>query len=448
MGSVNFINEGGVLAVSIEYGHPSQFFGAQEFKKIPDELVKLNRLMMVAVPPEAYIAAQAGQVELKNNLAVAFGSGQRGGTEMFWSPTDKIVDGCRAWVRHQQWQEGGGDGWFGDPIYHDWIVGGAWIQEEGLKAFAEKFFGHPLGAAIYKMMEMPFGFPTFHGVFFPEGTEPQRWQNVTVERKGFQFEAPDSYTVKEYGHQPGVYQAFQIQYGIWEGEVHVFSSEHWQVQVDSEWECPVHYPFLLARNGREERKFALNISEEEFQDRREKVSYSTILPQEKFVPPVESSGSWATFWPSNETWRVFARKHNIRAKHPFLGIHGPRYEEDGEAFFPLNREMAEIAWSEGATKTPPVIGEVPPFESWETFWGRFRVMVAPNQECHAYGRESLYMDNGNGNSGKGVYGWLRVPPTMAVKVPYGTTVREVGDNIRDNHELVVYTDGSVILGNG
>jgi hypothetical protein len=37
---------------------------------------------------------------------------------------------------------------------------------------------------------------------------------------------------------------------------------------------------------------------------------------------------------------------------------------------------------------------------------------------------------------------------MAVKVPYGTTVREVGDNIRDNHELVVYTDGSVILGNG
>lgn len=468
MGSVAF-KEG--LIVDIVYGQPEyvQFPAIVEqfaryadrndrYAQMPDDLRRMHRAMQIAVPPEEFVVSATGQTGLKATIKMLFGSGQRGqATDTEWHPTSLVEDGARAWVRRQRWQEGGGDGWFGSPIYHDWAVAGAFIRDAELRQWTDELFEHPLG----KLIEAEADTSNYGWVYAPAGTDPRSWPGVEIESESFSFRDAED------GKTQGVHRAFRVKWGLWSGGVSVYLPEYWQVKTESEWEHPMFYPFRIARNGREEKRFAPTYTsleaDREFlefgrtEEGREAVEYTTELPDlPEFVPPTEASGDYATCWPSLDAWQDFVRRHNIRAKKPFLGLHSP-HDEAGAVFIPLTREFAELAWVEGATPVPEVIGEVPPTDQWEfrgstvgnSYWDRSHFQVGPVQGyCFGQpkdGENDIHLSEGGGNCQTYHRGWVRVPADRKVKASFGLTVRDVGDPLRGYHETVVYTDGRVQL---
>lgn len=473
MGSVAFIKEG---LVGIVHGLPEsvkfpasvvQFAPSADRKgryaQMPDDLRRMHRAMQIAVPPEEFVVSVAGQTGLKETIQKIFGSGQRDPTETEWHPTSLVENGARAWVRHQRWQEGGGENWIGSPIYNDWAVAGAFIRDAELRQWADELFEHPLG----KLIEADTGNGcVYSGCVYTADTDPRSWPGVKIESESFSFFDTGDYSVKNGKAQPGVHRTYRVQWGLWLGEVSVYLPEYWQIKTETEWEQPVCYPFRIARNGREEKRFAPPYTSLETDRQfvvsgdiggRQVVEYSTELPNlAEFIPPTEAGGDYATCWPSLDDWQDFARRHNIRAEKPFLGLHSPNDSEPGAAFVPLTKEFADLAWTQGATPVPVVIGEVPPKNQWEfrgstgnSFWDRsyFRVGLVQGF-CFGQpkdGESDIYMSEGGGNCEKYHRGWVRVPADRKVKGASGLTVRDVGDKLRGFHETVVYTDGRVQL---
>lgn len=263
MGSVAFAE---TLSVDVVYGkpfhvqfpkHPVQQFARfadrkGRYAQMPGALRRMHRAMQIAVPPERLVVAAAGQTGLKAMVQTLFGSGQRGSTDYEWHPTDLVIEGARAWVRRQRWQEGGGDGWFGSPIYHDWAVAGIYVRDVELVAWADELFQRPL-AQLIEADEIG---GSVGYLYAPAGTNPRSWRGVEVESESFSFHDAEDNAVKDGKTQPGVHRAFRVKWNLWSGEVSVYLPEYWQIKTESEREHPVCYSFRVARNGREERRFA------------------------------------------------------------------------------------------------------------------------------------------------------------------------------------------------
>lgn len=455
------------LSVNIEFGRPlwaryprrevvqyAREEGWQrEYVLMPDDdLKKMHRALEVAMPPKELVVSAAGQLGLKSQLQTIFGSGQRGSTDIEWHPTDIVIDGCRAWARHQRWQEGGGEGWFGSPIYHDWIVAGAWIRDVELLQWAGELFEHPLG----KLIEDNSSWRVV------ADADPRLWSGVEIEKESLCF-------YDEYYAQPaGVYRNYTVKWGLCTVVVSVYLPDYWQIQVEAEWEHPVCYPFRVARNGREEKRFAPPYStlegDRSFLAAGESkgwrvADYVTELPDlPEYLPPTEAGGDYATFWPSREAWEDFARRHNIRAKRLSLGLHAPDEGEAGAVCIPLSSKLAQLAWAQGeATSVPEIIGEIPPLDQWEyqespvgnSYWNRSYIQIGRvTAYCFGAPRDgvSVFLSEGGGNSGRDHRGWVRVPPDRKITLAFGLSVRDVGDLCRDRTETVVYTDGRILFG--
>ncbi len=465
MGSIRFSKES--IGVKVAYGRPENVQlpqGSLQYSRevpslrkegwdqVPESIARIYRAMQLAVPPEGAVLASAGQTGLKERQDAIFGSGQRGPTRYEWCPTSLIVGGARAWVRHCRWQEGGGNGWHGRPIYHDWAVAGVFLRDDDLRPWADNLFEHPLGRALES-----------HGdytpwLYFPAGTNPRAWPDVDILKEKFSFRE-DHYDVERIT-PPGVYRVHRVAWRLWEGLVFVHLPEYWQVTAGADWGGEVHYPFRLARNGREERRFAPPYSSLEADEAfwrsgrspegRLVEEYTTSLPDlPEYDPPAEAGGSYASFWESPEAWADFARRHNVRADRAFLSQIGPR--DPGGVLVPLTRALAERAWSEGATMLPPGAHEfprnfrdLPPFEEGYRADYPNRLRKVPGGP---FGGLTVRIEEEDDQAScliKDRPFWIEVPPGLAL--PFGHTVREVGDpTIPGLSETVVYRDGIVRL---
>jgi len=451
MGTVKF--DSTPIAVTIVTGQPHFACGQigtefsrentqRNYQPVPTDLQRIYRAMQLATPPEGVVVAGAGQLGLKARIAEIFGSGQRGSTNTEWCPTDLSVEGVRAWTRHQRWQEGGGDGWIGSPIYHDWVVAGAFLHEEGLRQWANQLFQHPLGAAL----EEDGGYA--YAVYFPyyADSAPDQWEGVEVLEMGWEFVKEDDFSVQNGKAVAGVYRTYKVRWELWSGTVAIHQPHLWWINREWESHYPVNYNFLAARNGQEERRFVFPGG-----DYPEKGEFGSLPEQPAWASPTEASGEWATFWASEDAWEEFALTWNIWAEKVRLGIHAPISGEPGGMLVPLTREWAENAWASGATPLPEVIGEVPPTDQWdrrvEDGFHRSAILVGV-AKATGYGApgevNTIHLVEGGGNCQRYIAGWVRVPSDRQAAYPYGLTVRDPGDQIRGDREIAITTDGWVI----
>jgi hypothetical protein len=433
MGSIAFFVDNQLPSVKIIDGRPQNVFFPEDgvvqysrcagvnYSRIPDELRRVYRGMEINVPPSELILSSAEQQLKLLEDDRKFGYRKPGVVrEVEWCPTSLLVNGVRAWVLHYRLREKKGSLNRGN-IIDDLAVKGAFFYDEPLRKWAEKLFKHPLGRLI------EIGEGKTGRVYAPAGSNPKLWPDVHLKRENFSFTSADDYSVKKGGAKAGVYREFSVKWGLWEGEVLVYLPDYWQVTIRWEYEYPVRYPFLFCTNGYEERKVSphyFSLEEDlKFISRwshGHKVEYVTVneLPNlPEFVPPLEASGEYATFWPSLVNWQTFARRHNIRASLHFLS--NLKEDESGGLFIPLKRDFAELAWEEGATMLPPVIEE-----------------ITLNKMRHL--GSSIYIAQSNR--------WIAARP--GIKVAFGHTVRSLDDKtIPHSTETVVYRNGLVKLPN-
>lgn len=458
MGSIRFVVE--TLSVDCVYGQPWHLVKVQKkeegdvdrgiwaFEKdnVPDELQLVFRAMRTMNPPEDIIKSSFGMRVPSSMVDAMFGVGRRSGATLTYLPTDLVSGGYRAWVLFKEWYEGGGEGWFGEPIHHKVYCAGFWLNEEAAQKWAEELAEHPLGKFLVQYEKSPYD------VFFQAGVNPAAWEGVEIL---FYSGYNNPEYIREYhpDFSVGVYHKYQVRFGRWEGSVLVHAPELWEVRFDDErkgYPLVPHYPLLRVSNGMEEQLFVATAEDAVAENQ---YRYLNHLPNRRAYCPTDASGEWATFWPNDDEWEKFAFSHHIMAKQAQLGLHAPWPSESGAILIPLTREWAEFAWQAGAARLPEVIGEVPPLSEWELKGENPHYEHSTFQvggvQGYCFGKAEagtmIWMQTGGGNCATHHRGWVRIPVDRQVKNSFGISVRDVGDETRDMNETVVFTDGRVHL---
>lgn len=446
MGCLQFTITGSNLGLTCVEGKPwflekfeqgidpyAKGLGAIGTKAIPTELEMAFRAMQIA-PPLAEIGQFRGR-QVPSSLEDAVFGTNRSYAWLTYLPTELVIHGQRAWTVLQQWDEGGGENWKGDPIRHRAYVAGAWLDDELTQVWAMELAEHPLGKLLLAQRDAP------KSIVLPTGTDPSLWSGVEVKRTShILMETNDMCgTIKE----PGVYRQLDLRYGNYEGTAYVAEPDQWAVTKGSagEWPITPRFDNLVARNGREEKRFTRleGLDEIALQKPPFFTAFAAELKGDVFVTPTDASGEWATFWPGGkDEWERFARTQNIQAAYR-SALYGPE-DYKGEYFIALSQPWAEKAWAAGATKLPAesVLLKAEDFEDrgskdgWRVLRTQSPLLGAQLSNCGTIFLASRGVDS--------FHGWVRV---TGLPVSHGAVVREVGDDSRANTELTVFTDGRV-----
>jgi hypothetical protein len=211
----------------------------------------------------------------------------------------------------------------------------------------------------------------------------------------------------------------------------------------------LHLPATVYRkDGEEERVFLGHLG-----DGKKRKFRVFSLPE--VPPPTDVSGGYAAFFPTEDFLEEFCVRHNVIATGIFLGYHAPNEDEPGSHLLRMNEEWARVAYGEGATSLPEVIGEIPPLDQWEyrPKSGAYYEMSSCKMGvvgAYTYGKIAeggmVFLGDGIGGNCETRYrGWLRVPSDRKVTVSHGLTIRDAGDETREENEIVVYTDGRISI---
>jgi len=172
-------------------------------------------------------------------------------------------------------------------------------------------------------------------------------------------------------------------------------------------------------------------------------------------PPRVGTGEWAAFFPSNKEAELFMLRHNIVADRPFLGLHAP---EGDRVLLRLERDLAEIAWAEGAAKTPQAAFTIGADYQVETVHkikyggmgeyleiheGGFKATVfrKGGAVCAHFPWGASTDDMSNGRQ----KGWIKCPAGLVLS--NGLSLRAAGDPTDVAAETAtVYDDGRIVVG--
>lgn len=409
-----------------------------------------KEILPQALPLAEYLAMQYFQPPLEavqsygsiqghlNSMEVVFGTGNRSGHDYEWVPTSARWEDCRAWVLRDRFTEGGGEGWIGNPIYHNNAVQAAWLRIPVIREWTANLFASPFGQMFLRQNPGPYGRILLGANDLTSNLDPT-----------LKVSSPSCYT-----HETeGVYMEYRVEWGTWTGYLRRDVPNGWVVENDNnrQFKKWLRLPATVYKNGKEDMAFLGNNGESE-----EKKHIALSLPATP--APVDVTGGFAAFFATEEEVVNFCLRHNVIAEKIWLGLHAPAdySNEPGAHLLTLNEEWAKIAWAEGAKPLPETIGEIPPTEQWEykassngnSYWDRSYIPVgAVKGYCFGQAKDGINvsMSEGGGNCEKYHRGWVRVANDRKVVLSHGLTIRDVGDSMRDRTETVVYTDGRLVL---
>ncbi|MFA5030849.1 MAG: hypothetical protein WC495_04630 [Patescibacteria group bacterium] len=415
-GSLEFPGEKGILPQDLEM---EEYLAMQYFD-----------------PPAEAVRSSYGIQDRLKLIDVAFGTGNRSGHDYEWVPTSAVWDDCRAWVLRDRFTEGGGDGWFGDPIFHNNAIAAAWLHVPTMKGWAKEVFANPFGKIFLQQK------PEMHADVLLEEKDLQI--ALTTVELSFQGRGNPSYYVDT--ERVSAHGEYRVRWGKWSGILR-WNISGWVVEEERrQFKRWLYLPATVYRNGCEE----VAILGDSGCDKEKWVERS--LPKKSV--PTDVTGRYAAFFPTKESLIGFCLCHNVYAECVWLGVFAPHDNEPGAHLLAMSEEWAKIAWTEGATPIPAgAITEVPPIDTWErpsdkvegSYGNRSRFPLGGGMTAHCYGEweegKMVYLPCGC-NGRPTFHGWLRIQKDRKIRLG-GLSVRDVGDPYGAEGGVTVYANGEL-----
>lgn len=398
-------------------------------------------MQFFAAPETALHSGASLADKLEFHLA-AFGSGRRYDIEYEWVPTSARFGRLRAWVFRKRWTEGGDGAWFGPVVRHDNALAAVWLDIDQIAPWAEELLKSPFAQELLAV-----GSEMWATIQVPTGTDVAAWAqdpNLSIGVALAQIDEEGVYVdyKAKWGGEPQGLTSPRC--GGWCGTLRQRRPGDWHVatEIGHSFKKWLLMTAEIYSNGKETHVYFA-----EDQTQEPKPFVADALPAKP--EPMDVTGDRAAVFCDSAALRSFCLRYNVVAEKLWLGLHEPRDNQGGAHILALNAEWAARAYDEGAAPTPPTIGEIPPSETWMAEGISYFFEIG-GQKAHAYdkaeGGYSVHLDDGQGNCVGYIRGWVRVPARLRASVPFGITVREVGDTTPLGYnEISIYEDGRIVF---